>query len=172
MVTSESAQHVIAWQKSLLKKGARSIVEARLLHPKGAFVSPGLIDVTSLVDRDFAEVLGPLITVTRVDAFDDAIAEANGTSFGLAAGVVTADVELYKRFADNVLAGVVSWNSPLTGNSAWAAFGGAKASGNYRPTGFLSADYCVRAVGSTEAPTPRVPAKLPPGLSLCSDGSS
>lgn len=166
LVSSKAVAKVLEWQNALERAGAKVLLRARLLEDGTALISPGIIDITSLANRRHDEVLGPIVTVTMVNTESQAFAEAENTDYGLAAGIVTTDRDVFRRFASKVSAGVVSWNSPLTGNSAWAAFGGIKASGNYRPTGYLSVDYCVRAVGAAESREPTIPTTLPPGFEL------
>src|SRR5690606_36891430 len=72
----------------LLSHGGKAIAHMRRLHDELPFVSPGLIDVTGLSERPDVELFGPLLQVVRVDDFDQAIAEANATRFGLSASLI------------------------------------------------------------------------------------
>ncbi|MCA1971701.1 MAG: aldehyde dehydrogenase family protein [Caenispirillum sp.] len=114
-------------------------------------MTPGLIDVTGLADRPDEEVFGPLLQVIRVPDFDAALAEANATRYGLAAGLVTDDAGLWETFLRRSRAGVVNWNRPLTGASSALPFGGVGDSGNHRPSAAYAADYCAYPVASLEA---------------------
>jgi acyl-CoA reductase-like NAD-dependent aldehyde dehydrogenase len=49
-------------------------------------LTPGIIDVTAVAERPDEELFGPLLQVIRYADFDAAIAEANNTQYGLAAG--------------------------------------------------------------------------------------
>jgi succinylglutamic semialdehyde dehydrogenase len=133
----------------------------RLAHETG-FVTPGLIDVTHVANREDEELFGPLLQLIRVPDFEAAIREANNTRFGLAAGLISDDRALYDRFYTSVRAGIINWNQQLTGASSAAAFGGLGASGNNRPAAFLSADYCTHAVASIEVAAPK--AAVQPGI--------
>ncbi|MFM9673769.1 aldehyde dehydrogenase family protein, partial [Streptomyces galilaeus] len=73
-------------QQSLIDLGAKPLVELQHLEPGTGFVSPGIIDVTHISQMPDEEHFGPLIKVYRYDDFDNAIIEANNTSFGLSAG--------------------------------------------------------------------------------------
>ncbi len=53
--------------------------------PQSTALTPGIIDVTG-IDVPDEEYFGPLLTVIRYDAFDEAIRIANATRYGLAAG--------------------------------------------------------------------------------------
>ncbi len=162
LVSSAAAARVLAAQHSLLLAGALPLIPCRPLGP--ALLSPGLIDVTGLPDLPDEEIFGPLLQVIRVKSFDDAIAEANRTAYGLAAGLLCDDPALYARFRAEIRAGIVNWNQPLTGASGAAPFGGVGASGNHRPSGYFAADYCSFPVASIETPALAVPTNLPPGL--------
>ena len=93
------------------------------------------------------ELFGPLLQLIRVRNFDEAIAEANNTRFGLAAGLFSDDRALYDRFYREIAPGVVNWNRPLTGASSALPFGGVGDSGNHRPSAYFAADYCFVSGG-------------------------
>ena len=115
------------------------------------FLTPGLIDVTAVADRTDTELFGPLLQVVRVPDFGAALAEANATRFGLAAGLIGGDAALYDRFWSETRAGVVNWNRPTNGAASNAPFGGVGLSGNHRPSAYYAADYCAFPVASLEA---------------------
>lgn len=164
VVSAASAQNVLAAQSALLAAGATTLVPSRLLRADTGLLSPGLLDVTAVADRPDEEIFGPLLQVIRVPDFAAALAEANATRYGLAAGLICDDPELYMRFREEIRAGLINWNQQLTGASGAAPFGGVGRSGNHRPTGFFAADYCSHPVASIEIPTLTLPASLPPGL--------
>jgi len=139
----------------LLSHGGRAI--KHLVRPDDArpFISPAIIDVTAMKERPDIELFGPLLQVIRVDDFDEAIAEANATRFGLAASLVGGTPQDYNRFWANIRAGVVNWNRPTNGASSAAPFGGVGLSGNHRPSAYYAADYCAYPVASAEMDQPR-----------------
>lgn len=164
VISAAAAGQVLAAQQELMTGGATALRAARLLRPGTGLVSPGLLDVTAVRRRPDEEIFGPLLQLIRVPDFDAAINEANATRFGLAAGLIAEDPALYARFRDEIRAGLVNWNQPLTGASGAAPFGGVGHSGNHRPSAFFAADYCAYPVASIEVPAPALPATLPPGL--------
>ncbi|GAA3893433.1 succinylglutamate-semialdehyde dehydrogenase [Sphingomonas limnosediminicola] len=119
------------------------------------FLTPGLIDVTTVRDRPDEEIFGPVLQVIRVADFDAAITEANNTRFGLAASLIGGSPDLYDKFWANVRAGVINRNKPTNGAPSNAPFGGVGLSGNHRPSAFYAADYCAYPVTSSEADRPR-----------------
>lgn len=122
--------------------------------------------MTDVHDRSDEELFGPLLQVIRYDGFDAAIAEANNTAFGLAAGLLSDSEARYQQFWLESRAGIVNWNKQLTGAASSAPFGGVGASGNHRASAYYAADYCAYPVASLETPTLSLPAALTPGVRL------
>lgn len=164
VISVRAAHEVLAAQTALVAAGARPLVTAKSLRENTGLLSPGLLDSTGVASRSDEEVFGPLAQIIRVRDFDDALAEANRTRYGLAAGLLSDDPALYARFREHARAGVVNWNQQLTGASGAAPFGGVGGSGNHRPSAFFAADYCSYPVASIEVPEVRMPAVVPPGL--------
>ena len=78
------------------------------------------------------EVFGPVCTVTPYDSLDEAIALANGTRFGLQAGIFTSDVRAAMRAARELEFGGVTVNEAPTFRADQMPYGGVKDSGNTR----------------------------------------
>jgi acyl-CoA reductase-like NAD-dependent aldehyde dehydrogenase len=76
------------------------------------------------------EVFGPVVVVNPVASIDEAIERANGTRFGLQAGVFTASIDTALRAADGLEFGGVTVNEAPTFRSDQMPYGGIKASGN------------------------------------------
>jgi succinylglutamic semialdehyde dehydrogenase len=139
----------------LLSNGGRPIKHMIRLREDLPFLSPAIIDVTAMAERPDVELFGPMLQVVKVSEFDEAIAEANNTRFGLSASLVGGSPQDYNRFWANIRAGVVNWNRPTNGASSGAPFGGVGLSGNHRPSAYYAADYCAYPVASTEMEQPR-----------------
>ena len=139
----------------LLSHGGKAIKHMVRPDERLPFLSPAIIDTTKVKDRPDVELFGPLLQVIRVDDFDEDIAEANNTRFGLSASLVGGNPQEYNRFWANVRAGVINWNRPTNGASSAAPFGGVGLSGNHRPSAYYAADYCAYPVASTEMEQPR-----------------
>ncbi|HWU72785.1 MAG TPA: aldehyde dehydrogenase family protein, partial [Sphingomonas sp.] len=142
--------------------GARPLLAAQM--PQGrstAFMTPAIVE-TSAVDVVDREIFAPVLQICRADDFDAAIAQANATTYGLSAGLICSDEELWQRFAMHIRAGVVNWNRPTTGAASAMPFGGLGQSGNHRPSAYYAADYCAYPAASFEAN--RVEALAIPGL--------
>jgi succinylglutamic semialdehyde dehydrogenase len=122
------------------------------IGPRRAMLSPGIMDVTHVQDREDVEHFGPFLQLIRVEDFASAIREANRTAFGLAAGLLSDRREEYDRFFREIRAGIINWNRPTTGASGKLPFGGIGLSGNHRPSGYYAADYCSYPIASMERP--------------------
>jgi succinylglutamic semialdehyde dehydrogenase len=166
LISTRAAGYLLDAQGKLRARGARPIVEMKPLDRCAAMLTPGLIDVTPATNRPDEEHFGPLLQVIRVEDFEAALAEANNTRFGLSAGLISRDRELWNRFYRRIRAGVVNWNRPTTGASSRLPFGGIGHSGNHRPSAYLAADYAAWPVASIESESAQLPAKPPPGIAL------
>src|SRR5215207_6196178 len=80
-------------------------------------------------ERARVETFGPVATVEVVDGADDAVARANATAYGLAAGVLTGDPDRGLAVADRLQAGIVHVNDQPVGDEPQMPFGGVKDSG-------------------------------------------
>jgi acyl-CoA reductase-like NAD-dependent aldehyde dehydrogenase len=76
------------------------------------------------------EVFGPVVLINPVDSVDEAIDRANGTRFGLQAGIFTASIDSALSAADRLEFGGVIVNEAPTFRSDQMPYGGTKASGN------------------------------------------
>lgn len=95
----------------------------------GYYIQPAVFkDVTQDMRIAREEIFGPVIAVIDVDNYDDAIAKANDTEFGLSAALVTNDIRYIQRFPLEIEAGTVKVNRTTTGNLINAPFGGIKQS--------------------------------------------
>ncbi|NMG29463.1 aldehyde dehydrogenase [Aromatoleum evansii] len=105
----------------------------------GAFVEPTIVDVGSndtVLARE--EIFGPVLSVITVSSFDEAIAVANDTEYGLAASLFTANAKRAIRGARAIRAGTVTVNSFGEGDIA-TPFGG------YKQSGFGGRDNSIHA---------------------------
>jgi succinylglutamic semialdehyde dehydrogenase len=165
VISAQAAEMLLQAQADMLEKGASSLLEMKQLKPGTGLLSPGIVDATEVELKD-QEFFGPLLTVYRYKSFDDALELANNTRFGLSAGILSDDRKLYNRLVEEVRAGIVNWNRPLTGASSAAPFGGVGASGNHRASAYYAADYCAWPMASLEAGKSEMPDTLAPGLTF------
>ena len=165
MISSVAAAGMANAQQQLLGLGATSLLTLEHTDKDTGFVTPGIIDVTAILDEmPDEEHFGPLLKVIRYSDFDDAITQANNTSFGLSAGLLSDSKADYEYFLARIRAGIVNWNRPITGASSAAPFGGIGESGNHRASAYYAADYCAYPVASVELDVVTLPSTLSPGL--------
>jgi aldehyde dehydrogenase (NAD+) len=97
---------------------------------KGYFVRPTVFDcVTPDMRIAREEIFGPVLSVLRVKDFDEALAVANDSEYGLSSSIFTSDATRIFRFVDEIETGMTHINSPTTGGEAHIPFGGIKGTG-------------------------------------------
>jgi acyl-CoA reductase-like NAD-dependent aldehyde dehydrogenase len=100
---------------------------------EGYYLAPALFtETTNAMRINREEIFGPVATVIPAKDYDEALALANDTTFGLSAGIVTASLKHASHFKRNAQAGMVMVNLPTAGVDYHVPFGGRKGS-NYGP---------------------------------------
>ena len=95
----------------------------------GYYMSPALITETLNTMRiNREEVFGPVASVVRVKNYDEALAVANNTPFGLSSGICTTSLKYASHFKEHAQAGMVMVNLPTAGVDYHVPFGGRKGS--------------------------------------------
>ncbi len=120
-----------------LARGARVLTGGRRppSRERGYFYEPTvLVDVDHSMRIMREETFGPTIPIMPYGDFDEAIRLANDSPFGLGANLYTHDARKVKQFYEEVQAGTLWVNDPLTDNDA-GPFGGMKMSGLGRELG-------------------------------------
>lgn len=166
VISLQAAQQILQAQQRLIDLGAEVLLPVTQADENSSLLTAGLLDVTHVSDVPDEEYFGPLSCIYRYDDFDQALAIANHTRFGLSVGLVSPDRELFDRLLIEARAGIINWNKPLTGASSAAPFGGVGASGNHRASAFYAADYCAWPMASLESQQVSLPEKLSPGIVL------
>ncbi|MFM9994803.1 MAG: aldehyde dehydrogenase family protein [Phycisphaerales bacterium] len=156
MIGEQARAGVLEFQARVARfASARVLLESSALDggTGGWYLTPGVIEVeqfelaseTGGVGAD-VEVFGPLLRVAVVESLDAAIEQANATRFGLAASIFTKDAGAIDRVLNEARAGCVNVNTGTAGASSKLPFGGLGRSGNHRPAGSFSLDYCAYPV--------------------------
>ena len=117
------------------KEGARLAWGGERLERerRGFYLSPALFtESTNAMRINREEIFGPVASVIRVRDYDEALAVANDTPFGLSSGIVTTSLKHASHFKRNSQAGMVMVNLPTAGVDYHVPFGGRKAS-SYGP---------------------------------------
>ncbi|MGD0956015.1 MAG: aldehyde dehydrogenase family protein [Candidatus Acidiferrales bacterium] len=112
-------------------------------HARGWFHEPTVFvgcDAKMRVCQE--EIFGPVVCVIPFDSFDDALAIANGVSYGLSAAIYTRNVNLAFRAQRDLETGIVYVNAPTIGAETHLPFGGTKNTGNgHREAGLAALDF-------------------------------
>ncbi len=96
---------------------------------EGYFLQPTLFtEATNSMRISREEIFGPVASVIRVKDYEEALATANDTEFGLSAGIVTTSLKYATHFKRNAEAGMVMVNVPTAGVDFHVPFGGRKGS--------------------------------------------
>jgi alpha-ketoglutaric semialdehyde dehydrogenase len=119
-------------------EGARLVaggerVEKNAEGAPGFYLRPALFaDTTAAMRINREEIFGPVLSVIRVKNYDEALALANDTEFGLSAGIATTSLKYATHFKRQSQAGMVMVNLPTAGVDYHVPFGGRKGS-SYGP---------------------------------------
>lgn len=143
LVSEQAAKAALQYEEMLINRGGTPVVRFKQDANIPALLRPALIDVTSVAELPDEELFAPLLQIIRVETDAQALERANDTRYGLAAGVITEDADLWVYYRDRLKAGILNWNRPTTGASSDMPFGGPGLSGNHRPSAYYAADYCA-----------------------------
>jgi acyl-CoA reductase-like NAD-dependent aldehyde dehydrogenase len=139
VIDHDARERILDWIAEAEHQGARVLTggtEGELIRPTV------LADAGPELKVNCEEVFGPVCTVTQVGSVDEAIKLANGTRYGLQAGVFTASIETALRAAQELEFGGVVVNEAPTFRADQMPYGGVKDSGNTRE----GPAYAVRAL--------------------------
>jgi aldehyde dehydrogenase (NAD+) len=129
------------------KEGAQLVLGGAKLsggaYDKGFFVAPTIFDrVQPKMRIAQEEIFGPVLSVIRVKTYEEALAAANDSNYGLSSAIYTQDVARTFDFVDRIEAGMTHVNSATTGGEAHIPFGGSKATGvGVREMGTVAVDF-------------------------------
>lgn len=113
------------------KEGARLVTGGTVLerNKKGYYLSPALFtETTSAMRINREEIFGPVAGVLKARDYEEALAIANDTPFGLSAGICTSSLKYAAHFREHAQAGMVMVNLPTAGVDYHVPFGGRKGS--------------------------------------------
>jgi malonate-semialdehyde dehydrogenase (acetylating)/methylmalonate-semialdehyde dehydrogenase len=133
LVTGQHRDKVASYLDSAKDQGAEVVADGRehslYKDSDGFFLGVSLIDkVTPLMDCYRDEIFGPVLTVTRVDSYDDALKLVNENQYGNGTAIFTRDGVAARQYQFDVNVGMVGINVPIPVPVAYYSFGGWKGS--------------------------------------------
>ena len=127
LITEAEAQRVEAVDRGGGKAGARVLIGG---ERDGAVVAPAVVaDVDPASPFSQEELFGPAVAVSGAEDWEAAIAQANGTPYGLGAGIFTGDVAGAVRAIREIDAGNIHINWTPLWRADLMPYGGLKGSG-------------------------------------------
>jgi malonate-semialdehyde dehydrogenase (acetylating)/methylmalonate-semialdehyde dehydrogenase len=113
--------------------GAKLVVDGRGVQPdaegEGFFVGPTLFDQVGTQMSIYSdEIFGPVLSVVRVDTYDEAVALVNDSPYGNGTAIFTNDGGAARRFQNEIQVGMIGINVPVPVPMAYYSFGGWKSS--------------------------------------------
>ena len=136
LISALQVDRVMAKIEQAVSEGATLLAGGHRLDRSGYFVAPTLFsDVDATMQIGHEEVFGPVLILQPYDTEAEALALANGTEYGLCAGVFSQDIDKIGWFSDRLIAGQIYVNEWYAGGIE-TPFGGMKMSGNGRDKGY------------------------------------
>jgi malonate-semialdehyde dehydrogenase (acetylating)/methylmalonate-semialdehyde dehydrogenase len=129
LVTAVHRDKVASYIEAGAKEGATVVVDGRDLKVDGDgfFLGPTLLDnVTSKMSVYTDEIFGPVLSIIRVNTYDEALNLVNSHQFGNGTAIFTNDGGAARRFQNEVEVGMVGINVPIPVPMAYYSFGGWK----------------------------------------------
>ena len=131
LVTGEHRDRVAGYLDRAAAAGAAVVVDGRAadLPAEGFFLGPCLLDgVTPQMDCYTDEIFGPVLSVVRVDSYEDGLRLVNDNPYGNGTSIFTRDGGAARRFQTECTVGMVGINVPIPVPVSYYSFGGWKAS--------------------------------------------
>jgi malonate-semialdehyde dehydrogenase (acetylating)/methylmalonate-semialdehyde dehydrogenase len=131
LITGVHRDKVASYLDSGAEQGAKVVLDGRENAPEGDgfFLGVSLLDdVTPEMDAYRDEIFGPVLSVVRVDTYDEALKLVNENPWGNGTAIFTRDGGVARQFQFDAQAGMVGINVPIPVPVAWFSFGGWKAS--------------------------------------------
>ncbi|MFL5137606.1 MAG: CoA-acylating methylmalonate-semialdehyde dehydrogenase [Microvirga sp.] len=132
LVTREHRDKVASYIDGAREQGAEVVADGRESAPEsdGFFLGVSLLDnVTPEMDAYKDEIFGPVLGVTRVATYNDAVRLVNENPYGNGTAIFTRDGGVARQFQFDVQVGMVGINVPIPVPIAYYTFGGWKRSG-------------------------------------------
>jgi len=128
LITREHRARVASFVENAPAEGATVVVDGREGAPEdGFFLQPSLLDDVKPGMKAYEEeIFGPVLGVTRVETYDDALKLVNENPYGNGTAIFTRDGGVARQFQFDAQAGMVGVNVPIPVPVAYYSFGGWK----------------------------------------------
>ena len=130
VIDEDARERIVSWIEEARAGGATVLTGGEVVD--GIIQPTVLADVTPQMKVSCAEVFGPVCTVTPYDSLEEALSLANGTEYGLQAGVFTSNLKTALAASSALEFGGITVNEAPTFRADQMPYGGIKASGNTR----------------------------------------
>ena len=138
LITEQALETVKGRVDDAVQQGARVLAGGEAVGP--CFQATLLADVPADSELARVETFGPVASIEVVDSPEEAVARANATTYGLAAGILTSDPDRGLALAEQLQAGIVHVNDQPVHDEPQMPFGGTKDSGWGRFGGTFAMD--------------------------------
>jgi alpha-ketoglutaric semialdehyde dehydrogenase len=130
VINERQLEHMLDAVERAKAAGATVLAGGERLDRPGFYMAPTIVEGAG-ADSDISrtELFGPITTLHRVDGFEEALAAANASPYGLTAAIWTASIHRGQEFVRRVVAGGVQVNGPTYGFEPHVPFGGQRDSG-------------------------------------------
>jgi len=129
VIDADAKERILEWIEEARAQGA-SVLAGGEATEDGLIAPTVLGDVTTEMKVSCLEVFGPVCTVSPYDSLEEAFELANGTEYGLQAGIFTGSVKTAMAAGSALEFGGVLVNEAPTFRADQMPYGGVKASGN------------------------------------------
>ena len=144
VVGSEQLRCNLAYLRSAREEGARVLCGGKALKmsPEGYYMSPALLRGKNTMEINRDELFAPIACIISAGSYEEALAIANDSNFGLSAGIITRSLARAAHFRRHCVAGCVMINLPTAGTDYHVPFGGRKQSSHgAREQGRIAAEF-------------------------------
>jgi aldehyde dehydrogenase (NAD+) len=130
VINERQLEHMLAAVERAKAAGATVVTGGERLDRPGFYLAPTIVEGAA-ADSEISctELFGPITTLHRVEGFEEAIAVANASPYGLTAAIWTSSIHRGQEFVRRIVAGGVQVNGPTYGFEPHVPFGGQRDSG-------------------------------------------